>query len=380
MTAASSPADLAAIADKIKRWGEALGFQKVGITDLNLAAHEQWLQQWLDNNYHGSMGYMANHGLMRARPSELQPGSVRAICVRIDYLPPNAEFAKTLSHPERGYISRYAGGRDYHKMMRQRLKKLAEKIASELPELDYRPFVDSAPILERPLANKAGLGWVGKHSLLLQKEVGSWFFIGELLVNIPLPIDAPSSDDCGSCTACMTACPTGAIVKDYVVDARRCISYLTIEHEGAIDPALRPLLGNRIYGCDDCQLVCPVNQGAQLTAESDFHTKPHLHQPQLLDLFNWTEQEFLERLAGSPIRRIGFERWQRNISVAMGNADYCEDFVKILQQKLTTPNNHLKEHFQWAIEQQLQSKGKSLSHRKSSRLARIVSKGLKRDA
>ncbi|MCH1926675.1 tRNA epoxyqueuosine(34) reductase QueG [Shewanella sp. C32] len=374
------------LARDIKQWGQALGFAKVGICDIDLSAEEPKLKAWLAKGYHGEMSYMANHGMMRARPAELHPGTVRVISVRMDYLPPQAGFAKNLEDPTKAYISRYAGGRDYHKLMRNRLKQLGERINQalaelQLPDSGYRPFVDSAPILERPLAAKAGLGWTGKHSLILAKESGSWFFLGELLINLPLPVDIPMADQCGKCVACITSCPTGAIVEPYVVDGRRCVSYLTIELQGAIPLEFRPLLGNRIYGCDDCQLVCPVNREAPLTEEEDFHIRPQLKQMSLLQLFAWDEATFLKNTEGSAIRRIGHERWQRNIAVALGNAPYSAEIVTELEAKRSSASALVAEHIDWALAQQQQKQQAAPSDdRKQQRLLRIIEKGLPRDA
>jgi epoxyqueuosine reductase len=372
--------DLNNLAQDIKQWGHELGFQKVGIADIDLSSHESSLQQWLDNDYHGEMEYMSRHGMMRTRPDELHPGTLRVISVRMDYLPPDASFAHDLSQPQLGYISRYALGRDYHKVIRQRLKQLGEKIKQHCQQLDCRPFVDSAPILERPLAANAGLGWVGKHSLVLDEKAGSWFFLGELLINLPLPTDQPVGEKCGSCVACMTICPTQAIVAPYVVDARRCISYLTIELDGPIPEEFRPLLGNRIYGCDDCQLICPWNRYAQLTDEADFSPRAHLKSQQLTALFKWTEAEFLQRTEGSPIRRIGFIRWQRNLAVALGNAPYHAEIVSLLTHTANITDSELvKEHIRWALIQQ-QQKSALIVRKKTQRLIRSIEKGLPRDA
>ena len=383
------PNMLGKLARDIKAWGKELGFAQVGITDTDLRREEARLQDWLDKGYHGEMGYMASHGMMRARPAELHPGTLRVISVRMDYLPPEAGFAFNLKDPNLGYISRYAGGRDYHKLMRNRLKKLGERIDEALKALQlegsgFRPFVDSAPILERPLAEKAGIGWTGKHSLILNHEAGSWFFLGELLVNLPLPVDVPIAEGCNTCVACITSCPTGAIVEPYVVDGRRCISYLTIELAGSIPLEFRPMLGNRIYGCDDCQLVCPINRAAPLTAEADFHLRPQLKQPKLLELFAWSETEFLKNTEGSAIRRIGHERWLRNIAVALGNAPGSEAIVAALQARLTDASELVAEHITWALAQQAEKlSGKDtapIPARKTGRLIRIVEKGLPRDA
>ncbi len=377
---ASTP-DWAALAARIKSLALDMGFCAVGIADVDLS--EEWprLQQWLERHYHGEMGYMARHGQMRVRPDELHPGTLRVISVALDYLPPDAGFAQTLKQPEKGYVSRYAGGRDYHKLMRNRLKQLGQRIQAELPDLDFRPFVDSAPLLERPLARNAGLGWVGKHSLLLNKQAGSWFFLGELLVNLPLPVDTRHQGDCGSCTACLTSCPTGAIVEPYVVDGRRCISYLTIELDGPIPEALRAPMGNRIYGCDDCQLVCPWNRSAPLTRETDFHIRQPLQQPDLLTLWRWDEATFLSHTEGSPIRRIGFRRWQRNLAVALGNAPADPAIVDALKAGLGRVDAMVDEHIHWALARQAeQSAAPADPSRQHQRLIRIVEKGLPRDA
>ena len=371
------------LADKIKIWGQELGFAQVGISNVNLSDHEPAFLHWIENNYHGNMDYMARHGLMRARPDELENGSIRVISARMNYLPADAKFAKLLKKKDHAYISRYALGRDYHKMMRKRLQQLGLKIKAHCQQFNFRPFVDSAPILERPLAEKAGLGWVGKHTLVINKNAGSWFFLGELLVDIPLPCDKKVENQCGSCVACIKICPTGAIVEPYVVDARRCISYLTIELKEAIPIELRPLMGNRIYGCDDCQLICPWNKYGQLTQEDDFQPRQHLDQIELLTLFAWTEQEFLDKTTGSPIRRIGFQSWQRNIAVALGNADYAEKIVKALEQQLCTAQEMVAEHITWALTQQAEKMRQThiaINLRLTNRLIRSVEKGLPRDA
>jgi len=369
---------LAQLATDIKRWGAELGFQKVGIADLDLSRHEASLQDWLDKGYHGEMEFMERHGMLRARPAELHPGSVRAISVRMNYLPVEAGFAKTLNDSNKAFISRYALGRDYHKLMRKRLKQLGDKIKAAFDGTDFRPFVDSAPIMERPLAEKAGLGWTGKHTLILDRDSGSWFFLGELLINLPLPVDQPVEEGCGSCTACITICPTQAIVGPYELDARRCISYLTIELRGAIPEHLRPLIGNRIYGCDDCQLICPWNRYAQLTDEADFNPRQYLHSPELLTLWQWDEQTFLERLEGSPIRRIGFDCWLRNLAVALGNANADVTIIKALEQRSGEVSDMVQEHIDWALERQRSGVAKTTQQLK--RLVRAVEKGLPRDA
>ncbi|QZY95259.1 tRNA epoxyqueuosine(34) reductase QueG [Pantoea dispersa] len=378
----SYPLDLQQLAQQIKQWGRELGFQQVGICDTDLSAEEPKLQQWLEKQYHGEMDWMARHGMMRARPHELLPGTLRVISVRMNYLPAKAAFASTLKNPQLGYVSRYALGRDYHKVLRNRLKKLGEKIQAHCGELNFRPFVDSAPILERPIAVKAGLGWTGKHSLVLNREAGSWFFLGELLIDLPLPVDEPQQEQCGRCVACMTICPTGAIIEPYVVDARRCISYLTIELEGAIPEALRPLIGNRIYGCDDCQLICPWNRYGQLTDEEDFSPRAVLHAPQLVELFGWDEARFLRVTEGSAIRRIGHLRWLRNVAVALGNAPWAPENLTALEQR-RGEHPLLDEHIDWAIAQQRQKRAAQeveVQSAQQQRLVRAVEKGLPRDA
>lgn len=369
--------DLIQLADNIKAWGKALGFQQVGICDVDLSHHEDALQTWLDNNFHGSMNYMKSHGLKRARPNELLPGTLRAISVRFDYLPENAAFAQHLKQSDIAYISRYALGRDYHKVVRNKLKKLGEKIKLSLAETQFRPFVDSAPILEHALAEKSGIGWTGKHSLTLNKEAGSWFFLGELLINLPLPVDQPIAEECGTCNACMTICPTQAIIAPYIVDARKCISYLTIEHAGSIDVALRPLMGNRIYGCDDCQIICPYNKDAPTTVESDFSPRSVLFGRSLVELFSWTESQFLDNTEGSPIRRIGYARWQRNIAIGLGNANFSQEILEALQSGLGRVDEIVDEHIYWAIERH---KGHPTATRTTQRLIRSVEKGMPRDA
>ena len=378
--------DLVELTHNIKAWGAALGFQQVGISDIDLHQHEAHLQDWLDNDYHGDMHFMKAHGMKRARPDELVPGTLRVISVRMNYLPPDASFAKHLKTSDIGYISRYALGRDYHKVLRKRLKQLGEKITAALSDIEYRdteyrPFVDSAPVLEHAIAEKAGIGWTGKHSLTLNKEAGSWFFLGELFINLPLPTDSPIEEGCGSCTACMTICPTNAIVAPYKVDARRCISYLTIESGEDIPEELRPLMGNRIYGCDDCQLVCPWNRYADVTTEEDFHPRQVLHGQSLLTLFSWSEETFLANTLGSPIRRIGYEKWQRNIAVAIGNADFSEDNIALLKAQRGMVSEQVDRHIDWAITQQTAKEHHQKSEqRKQQRLIRVIEKGLVRDA
>lgn len=369
--------DYHSLADQIKQWAIELGFDKVGISDIDLKDQEPALQKWLDAGFHGEMDWMARHGMMRARPAELLPGTLRVISARMNYLPPEAQFAANLSDPTQAYISRYALGRDYHKLVRNQLKKLGEKIAQEVGELGFRPFVDSAPILERPLAQKAGLGWTGKHSLILDKESGSWFFLGELLVDIPLPTDTPSENACGKCSSCITSCPTNAIVEDGIVDSRRCISYLTIEFDGVIPLEFRKAMGNRIYGCDDCQLVCPWNRFSELTQQKDFHRRPAFNSPDLVELFLWDEKTFLKNMEGSAIRRIGHQQWQRNLAIAMGNAPYSERIVTVLSEA-KGQSEFLDIHINWALEQQ--NSQLPMDNKKQQRLIRIIRKGLTRDA
>jgi epoxyqueuosine reductase len=348
---------MANLAAQIKHWGFDLGFQQVGITDTDLSQAETHLSDWLTQNFNGSMDYMQRHGLKRSRPELLHPGTKRVISVRMDYLPESSsDINHTLEKPQSAYISRYALGRDYHKLMRNRLQKLANRIQQEIGIFGYRAFVDSAPVLEKALAEKAGLGWIGKHSNLINRKSGSWFFLGEIYTDLPLPVDMPASEHCGDCHACLDICPTQAIIAPYRVDARRCISYLTIELHGSIPESLRPLIGNRIYGCDDCQLVCPWNRFAKLTDEKDFLPRHRLNSQELLAVFAWTEEEFLRLTEGSAIRRIGYERWLRNIAVALGNAPKSETIINALTAKLSHPSQLVREHAAWAMNQQTQSK------------------------
>ena len=341
------------LVEKIKNWGAELGFQQIGITDTNLMQAEERLEAWLENGFHGELDYMARHGLKRSRPALLHENTQSIISVRMDYLPETSvEMNHALNAPTAAYISRYALGRDYHKLMRQRLQKLADKIQTEIGEFGYRAFVDSAPVLEKAIAEKAGLGWIGKHSNLINRKAGSWFFLGEIYTDLILEIDAPATPHCGECQACLTVCPTQAIVAPYKVDARRCISYLTIELHGAIPEEFRPLIGNRIYGCDYCQLICPWNRFANLTKEPDFHPRKRLNTQQLLDVFSWTETEFLTNTEGSAIRRIGYERWLRNIAVALGNAPENVEILNALNARLTISSELVREHISWAISQQ----------------------------
>ncbi len=348
----SAPLDLLALTASIREWAVQLGFQQVGITDIDLTEDALRLDAYLAAGYHGEMEYMASHGTMRSRPDELVPGTLRVISVRMDYLPEDTQMAQMLAQPEQAYVSRYALGRDYHKLIRKRLQQLAEKISQEIGPFGHRAFVDSAPVLEKPLARKAGLGWVGKNTLILNRKAGSWFFLGELLVDLPLPIDQPNDrDHCGKCTACLQVCPTQAFVGDRVLDARRCISYLTIELKGVIPEELRPLIGNRVFGCDDCQLVCPWNRFAKPTQEDDFQPRHRLDNSSLVELFMWTEDEFLARTLGSPIRRTGYERWLRNLAVGLGNAPSTIAVLEALKARLEHPSELVREHVRWALQQ-----------------------------
>jgi len=345
--------DLAQLAQQIKQWGHELGFAAVGIADGDLSVAEAGLQAWLDQGFHGEMDYMATHGVKRSRPAELLPGTVRIISARLDYFPPaSADPHEIMADANAAYISRYALGRDYHKVLRNRLQSLAEKISAEVGEHHFRVFTDSAPVLEVALAEKSGLGWRGKHTLLLNRQHGSWFFLGEIYTDLPLPVDAPEAKHCGTCQACIDICPTQAIIAPYLLDARRCISYLTIELKGSIPVELRPLLGNRIYGCDDCQLVCPWNRFAQTATLADFEVRNGLDSARLVELFAWSEADFNERLAGSPIRRIGHERWLRNIAVALGNAPPSPAIQAALGSRLEHPSEWVREHVAWALRRQ----------------------------
>ena len=340
---------MAALADQIKQWGAELGFQAVGIADVDLSAAEGRLAEWLGMGWHGEMDYMARHGGLRARPAELVPGTVRVISCRMDYLQdvPGA-VEEELQDRISAYIARYARGRDYHKVMRGRLQKLCDRIEAEAGSFGYRAFVDSAPVMEVELATRAGLGWRGKHTLLLDRE-GSWFFLGEIYCDLNLETDSPVANHCGSCQKCIDVCPTQAITAPYQLDARRCISYLTIEHKSAIPEQLRPLIGNRVYGCDDCQLVCPWNQFARLSDEKDFKVRNGLDRAMLVELFGWSAEEFDRKMQGSPIRRIGYERWLRNLAVGLGNAPTSPEVVFSLGQKANHSSALVREHVRWAL-------------------------------
>lgn len=347
-----TPEMLSQLADDIKRWAQELGFQQCGITDCDLSAEKDHYLNWLEQSFHGEMGYLENHLDKRFSADQLLPGSQRIICVRMDYLPPSTQALDNLSDNQQAYVSRYTLGRDYHKLIRKRLTELGKKINKAAGGSVFRAFVDSAPILERPLAEKAGIGWRGKHTLILNRSAGSMFFLGELFIDLPLPIDAPETENhCGKCTACLDVCPTDAFPEPNVLDARRCISYLTIELDGSIPEELRPLMGNRIFGCDDCQLICPWNRFSNFTEEQDFHPRQKLDKSSLLELFEWTEEEFLKRTEGSAIRRTGYIGWLRNIAVALGNSSGGELIEAALKKKLEHPSEIVREHVEWAIKQ-----------------------------
>ncbi len=335
---------------RIGDWGRELGFDAVGVSGVDLRDAEPGLQAWLDAGFHGEMDYMARHGMKRARPADLLPGTLRVISARMNYWPAAADAAAALADGRRAYVSRYALGRDYHKVLRRRLQTLAERICAELPH-GFRVFVDSAPVLEVELGARAALGWRGKHTLLLDREAGSWFFLGEIFTDLPLPEDQPRAAHCGRCTACIDVCPTGAIVAPYQVDARRCISYLTIELHGAIPERWRAAIGNRIYGCDDCQLVCPWNRFASRGAEPDFAPRHALDSATLVELFAWSAVDFAERMAGSAIYRIGYPRWLRNIAVALGNAPGDEAVLAALRARAADDEEMVREHVGWALAQ-----------------------------
>jgi len=343
------------LVDTIRGWGRELGFQQIAITDTHLDAHAQHLRNWLQREFHGEMNYMAQHGALRWEPQQLLAGTIRVISARMDYLPDDDDPQRILDDPNKAYISRYALGRDYHKVMRKRLAQLAQRINDEIAPHNFRALVDSAPVLERGLAQKAGLGWIGKNTMLINSKAGSWFFLGEIYTDLPLPIDPPQeTEHCGSCSACIDICPTAAIVAPHQVDARRCISYLTIELSGSIPEEFRTAMGNRIYGCDDCQLVCPWNKFSEPTAEVDFAPRHSLADISLVELFAWNEQEFLDNTAGSPIRRIGYQRWLRNIAVALGNAPSSAEVLQTLHARRDDPSPLVREHVEWALMQHSQ--------------------------
>ena len=344
--------DYTSLAADIKRWGRELGFAEIGITDTDLTGAETKHQAWIDKGFHGDMDYMAKHGTKRTRPADLVPNTMRVITARLDYLPPKAkESWGVIQDSKQAFISRYALGRDYHKVMRQKLQKLCDKIAKNIPAFEYRVFTDSAPVLEVALAEKSGLGWRGKHTLLLNKDHGSWFFLGEIYTNLPLPIDDKATNHCGSCSACIDTCPTKAITQPYQVDARRCISYLTIELKGAIPLQFRPLIGNRVYGCDDCQLACPWNKFAEITQEPDFNVRNGLDDISLIECFGWSEAEFNQKMVGSAIYRIGYLQWLRNIAVGLGNAPTTLEVIDALNTRKSDSSELVSEHVEWALQQ-----------------------------
>ncbi|GBL56842.1 iron-sulfur cluster binding protein [Pseudomonas citronellolis] len=345
-----STSDYSAIAERIKAWGRELGFQQVGIGGLDLASHGEHLQRWLAAGYHGEMDYMGAHGSKRWRPDELVPGTLRVVSLRMDYLPGDTRMAQRLAEPEKAYVSRYALGRDYHKLVRKRLQQLAERIQQEVGPFGYRAFVDSAPVLEKAIGKQAGLGWIGKNTLLLNRKAGSYFFLGELFTDLPLPLDDPhDSEHCGRCSACLDICPTNAFVGPYVLDARRCISYLTIELKGPIPEELRAPMGNRVFGCDDCQIVCPWNRFARPSEQGDFQPRHGLDNAELAELFLWSEEEFLSRTEGSPLRRAGYERWLRNLAVGLGNAPSSIPVIEALKARREFPSELVREHVEWAL-------------------------------
>ena len=348
-TAVPAPGELrAAIAQAARQ----LGLDAIGVSEVTLSEDERHLERWLERGWHGEMHYMARHGRKRSRPAELVPGTLRVISARMNYRAREARDAEAvLREPESAYISRYALGRDYHKVLRRTLRRLAEAVAALAGPHGYRVFVDSAPVLEKALARNAGLGWIGKHTNLIARDAGSWFFLGEVFTDLPLLPDTPADAHCGSCSACIPACPTGAIVAPYQLDARRCISYLTIELEGAIPPALRAAMGNRIYGCDDCQLVCPWNKFARDASHPDFRVRHALDSPRLTELFGWSAEQFEQRMRGSAIYRIGYERWLRNIAVALGNAGSCAAVLEALAARREHPSALVREHVDWALDQ-----------------------------
>ena len=350
-TSSADAIDLDSLAQEIKSWGIELGFQQVAITDINLDDYKGHFNSWLDNGYHGEMAYMANNKEKRCDPSKLLEGTCRVICVRMDYALESSNSFAPLRNSNYAYVSRYARGRDYHKLIRKRLQSLAEKITSKVGPHGYRAFTDSAPVLERALAEKSGLGWIGKNTMLINKQAGSWFFLGELFTDLPLPIDKTESDHCGSCSACIDICPTNAFVAPNLLDASKCISYLTIELRTSIPVEFRRAMGNRVFGCDDCQLICPWNKFTKVSVEDDFAPRHGLDNSTLLELFKWTEKEFLANTEGSAIRRIGYECWQRNLAVGLGNAQSSEEISATLNAQLDNASPMVREHVQWALEQ-----------------------------
>jgi epoxyqueuosine reductase len=347
-----SASQLQALVSDIRQWSSELGFQQVGITDAEPGDNEAYLERWLAAGHHGNMDYMQRHGTKRSRPRELVPGTARVISLRMDYLPQDSHAQQLLEQTDKAYISRYALGRDYHKLIRKRLATLATRIEKAAQAGNYRAFVDSAPVLERAFAEKAGLGWIAKNTMLINAEAGSWFFLGEIFTDLPLPLDEPQRHKhCGTCTACLDVCPTDAFTGPFQLDARRCISYLTIEYAGSIDEELRPLMGNRVFGCDDCQLCCPWNKFAQFTAEPDFKPRHGLDNAELAQLMQWDEATYLRNTEGSAIRRIGHQRWLRNIAIALGNAPTSAAVVEALQAHSNHSSALVREHVHWALAQ-----------------------------
>jgi epoxyqueuosine reductase len=343
-------AELRELASSIKGWGRELGFQQLGIADTNLSEAEHRLDRWLAAGHDADMQWMKRHGLKRSRPAALVPGTVRVICARMDYLPARTRQAsELLQEPHRACISRYALGRDYHKVLRARLQQLAELVSNAVDDHGYRVFVDSAPVMEKPLAENAGLGWIGKHTNLISRNAGSWFFLGEIYTDVPLPVDEPATDHCGTCRACLDVCPTQAIIAPYQLDARRCISYLTIENRGAIPEEFRAAIGNRIFGCDDCQAVCPWNKFAHPSAEADFTPRHGLDEATLVSLFLWDEETWRRKTAGSALRRAGYAGWLRNIAVALGNAPATPETRHALHSRRDHPDPMVREHVMWAL-------------------------------
>lgn len=345
--------DFIHLAQNIRAWGKNLGFSQVGITDTNLSNEEAGLMSWLDSGFHGEMNYMAKHGSLRTKPADLLPGALSVITCRMNYWPESRDAESVLLEPETAYISRYALGRDYHKVMRQKLGKLADKIHEAIGDYNFRVFTDSAPVMEVALARKTGLGWRGKHTLLLSREAGSLFFLGEIVTNLPLQSDLPADEHCGNCSACLDICPTKAIIAPYRLDARKCISYLTIEHRGSIPEPLRPLLGNRIYGCDDCQLICPWNRFAKKSVLPDFQVRHGLDTASLIELFAWDEATFMKNMAGTAIYRIGHTQWLRNLAVALGNAPSSTPIVNSLKTRCDHFSPLVREHVEWALSRHL---------------------------
>ncbi len=334
----------------VRQFASDLGFSAVGFSGIELSADELRLEKWLDDGRHGSMDYMQRHGRRRSRPDHMVPGTLSVVSVRMDYLTENQDhLPELLDHPDKAYVARYALGRDYHKVMRPRLQRLADRISSKVGSFGYRAFVDSAPVMEKPLARNAGLGWIGKHTNLINKSSGSWFFLGELFTDIEFAADPPAEDHCGSCRACLDVCPTKAITAPYELDARRCISYLTIENREAIPVEFREAIGNRIYGCDDCQIFCPWNKFARPSSEPDFSPRHSLDNIALAELFSWNESEWDDKTRGSAIRRSGYRGWLRNIAVALGNARTSPTVVNALSARKDYPDDMIKEHVRWAL-------------------------------